>query len=115
MKTGFIAFFFLVVSIPIHSQDNFLLSGKSLFELKSTEISFTTFDTQPIQKFQSAKKTTLEPIAPNLLKQQLLNPYKVEDLAFFCKLEVKIEKKLKIPFKFRVGEVQYTERMEGKY
>lgn len=38
-----------------------------------------------------------------------------EDLAFFCKIEVQLERATKIPIKFRLGEVQQVERMEGKY
>lgn len=37
-----------------------------------------------------------------------------EELAFFCKLEVKMEKALHLPVKVRLGEVQAVERMEGK-
>lgn len=37
------------------------------------------------------------------------------DLAFFCKLEVKLEKATNFPIKFRLGEVQYAENREGKY
>lgn len=40
--------------------------------------------------------------------------WRYEDLALFCKLEVKMEKALHMPVKFRLGEVQYVERMEGK-
>lgn len=36
------------------------------------------------------------------------------DLPFFCRMEVKMEQKFKMPIKFRLGEVQYTERLEGK-
>lgn len=38
-----------------------------------------------------------------------------QDLAFFCKLEVKLEKATNLPIKFRLGEVQYAENREGKY
>ncbi|PHN02682.1 hypothetical protein [Flavilitoribacter nigricans] len=37
-----------------------------------------------------------------------------QDLAFFCKLEVKMEKALNLPVKFRLGEVQAVEKKEGK-
>lgn len=40
--------------------------------------------------------------------------WRYEDLALFCKIEVKMEKALQLPVKFRLGEVQYVERMEGK-
>ena len=36
------------------------------------------------------------------------------DLAFFCRLEYKMEKALKFPVRIRLGEVQYVEEMEGK-
>lgn len=41
--------------------------------------------------------------------------YNYHDLALFCRLEVKMEKAFKMPVKFRIGEVQYVEKMEGKY
>jgi len=36
------------------------------------------------------------------------------DLAFFCKIEVQIEKAAKIPFKFRLGDVRYVDYLEQK-
>ena len=55
---------------------------------------------------------------------QLLNPirpisilpanYSVRNLAFFCRQELQFEKYSKIPFRFRLGSVQETDRLEGK-
>ncbi|MEO7047042.1 MAG: hypothetical protein ABI091_17195 [Ferruginibacter sp.] len=36
------------------------------------------------------------------------------NLGFFCKEEIKLEKAVKIPVKFRLGSVQYVDWMEGK-
>ena len=36
-------------------------------------------------------------------------------LPFFCDLEVKLEASAKIPVKFRLGEVQAVEKLEGKH
>jgi len=36
------------------------------------------------------------------------------NLRFFCKKEWKIEKATKIPFRFRLGSVQYVDYLEGK-
>ncbi len=38
----------------------------------------------------------------------------VDQLAFFCRLEIQLEKVTRFPIKFRLGEVQYTEALEGK-
>lgn len=38
----------------------------------------------------------------------------VNNLGFFCKKEIKLEAATGIPFKFRLGSVQYCDRMEGK-
>jgi len=40
--------------------------------------------------------------------------YQYDDLAFFCKIEVQVEQKIKIPIKFRLGEFNQIERLEGK-
>jgi hypothetical protein len=38
----------------------------------------------------------------------------VKNLGFFCKQELKLEAATKIPFKFRVGSLNYCDWMEGK-
>lgn len=38
----------------------------------------------------------------------------VKNLGFFCKQELKLEAVTGIPFKFRLGSVQYCDWMEGK-
>jgi len=40
--------------------------------------------------------------------------YQYEELAFFCKWEVKLEQAARIPVKFRLGDVQYVDWLEGK-
>jgi hypothetical protein len=40
--------------------------------------------------------------------------YSVEELAFFCKVEVKLEKTVRFPVKFRLGDVNYVDQLEGK-
>ena len=40
--------------------------------------------------------------------------YQVKDLAFFCRLEVRLESATRIPVRFRLGDVQYVDHLEGK-
>ncbi|MCB0565991.1 MAG: hypothetical protein KDD01_16595, partial [Phaeodactylibacter sp.] len=40
--------------------------------------------------------------------------YSYDKLGAFCKWEVQLEKAARMPVKFRLGEVQYVERLEGK-
>ncbi len=36
------------------------------------------------------------------------------NLGFMCKKELQLEKKTKIPFRFRLGSLSYTNMLEGK-
>ena len=40
---------------------------------------------------------------------------KNKKLPFFCDLELKLEASTKMPVKFRLGEVQAVEKLEGKH
>ncbi|GAC1440205.1 MAG: hypothetical protein NVSMB63_06360 [Sediminibacterium sp.] len=41
--------------------------------------------------------------------------YYSRNLSFFCKKELQLEKTLKVPFRFRLGSVDYTDKLEGKH
>jgi hypothetical protein len=38
----------------------------------------------------------------------------VDNLSFFCRQEIKLEKITRVPFRFRLGSVEDCDRMEGK-
>lgn len=77
--------------------------------------------TTSVEKSDTPKSTLLNPLE---LKYSILNKsysptaqpkaYSYNDLAFFCKVEVQIEKAAKIPFKFRLGDVRYVDYLEKK-
>jgi len=54
-------------------------------------------------------------ILPVNTPRPLLSPgFYAANLGFFCKQEIKFEKAVKVPFKFRLGSVALCDRMEGK-
>lgn len=53
-------------------------------------------------------------ITSHTAPQQQPLAYCTADLAFFCRLEVKMEKAAKIPVRFRLGDVQRVDYLEGK-
>ena len=58
---------------------------------------------------------TYQPNFYQRLSSQILpGNFYCTQLGFFCKKELKFEAVTKIPFKFRLGSVQYTDWLEGK-
>lgn len=112
----------LLLYTPLLSQAQQLtIAGHSLPELRESQIipSQNHSLSQQILFLQLA--TTTERAGLPLEKAMLEGPsqqpraWSYQDLAFFCKLEVKLEKATNLPIKFRLGEVQYAENREGKY
>lgn len=106
-----LVFSFLCMSETSDAQSNsWQIEGKSISELRTIPV----FQSSSYFLFSSFLKE--EKASPALL----INPsshakaYNFQHLGIFCKLEVKMEKSAKFPIKVRLGEVQYTEALEGK-
>lgn len=97
---------------------DYSIAGKSLSQLKSLgERHLTTphiLLTLPSQASFSVNSPKVPRSYP-LLAEQKLRIYRGEaPTAFFCKLEYRLQKKAGFPIRFRLGEVNYQMRMEGK-
>ncbi len=66
---------------------------------------------QPILSTGSAK-TYLHNTA--ILNTAIPNNFYASHLGFFCTKEIQVEKAIRLPLRFRLGSVQYTNQMEGK-
>lgn len=96
------------------------IEGKSLVELRREQRrvlplpdAFLSFSPVHYLSFFRTTDTALDRAL--LTADPLPRAYRYEELAFFCRIEVQMERAFKFPVKFRLGEVQYVERMEGKY
>ena len=89
------------------------LTGKRLNELRSAAPQSDPLKIRSVFLFPAAGKEDPGVSSPKRLTMPVA--WKYEELAFFCRIEVKLERLAKIPIKFRLGEVQEVEKLEGKY
>lgn len=93
----------------LQAQADYTLSGKSIYEIRTQ-----TFPEWSLPVY-SLDKQMIAPAAPVLMVVRPdWNAHYFAHLGFFCKVEIKLEHQTRFPVKFRLGTVDYTERLEGK-
>jgi hypothetical protein len=60
-------------------------------------------------------KTTDNQLLIATKPKQIPSVFSVEALPFFCKIEYKMGLNKSLPVKFRLGDVQYVDELEGKH
>lgn len=95
-KTIVTIFASLLFYVPLHAQ------------LKS-------LDTIPAAAKKIYTSAKLLPFSASYPVQSLPANFYTTYLPFFCRKEWQFEKTTKIPFRFRLGSVEYCNRLEGKH
>ncbi|MDO8366161.1 MAG: hypothetical protein Q7T20_05135 [Saprospiraceae bacterium] len=105
----------LIITLPgsLPAQTCGFSEGKNLATLRAAVFARgSRFDAPPIYF------GIVLPTPPGRLTQippfVLLPKWSVEELPFFCKIEHNWGKKSRLPFKFRLGSVEYVDGLEGK-
>ncbi len=50
----------------------------------------------------------------SVFKKPIIKKFSIESLPFFCKMEEKLAAKSNMNFRFRVGNLDYVNKLEGK-
>lgn len=108
---------FCCCSAIIFGQNPSTIIGKSIYELRTESMAQVRMKLPDFSYFSFKPKSLSTPLSSlaNVPQYQAPKLYAYQDLAFFCRLEVKMDKASKMPVRFRLGSVDYVNRLEGKY
>jgi hypothetical protein len=85
--------------------------------LKSTSITGKNIKPSPLSEASSHEAFRFQymtHIPPTPTYHTLSPDYYTKCLGFFCRVELQVEKKINIPLRFRVGSLDYLNKLEGK-
>ena len=93
----------------LSAQIGLTVQQNSVLPIKVFKSNIPNYDTSGL--FMKLE-TNYPSVLNNFAKQPTI--YSFDHLALFCKIEVQLEKAVKFPVKFRLGDVQYVDKLEGK-
>jgi hypothetical protein len=109
MKRKLLFLFFSTIFACMHA---FCQNITANFKLVPMAISpFTITKKKQVITFLATPQVNKRTVSPSMLVSPT---FYCNNLAYFCKKEIKFEKATKILFRFRLGSVQYVDYLEGK-
>jgi hypothetical protein len=116
------SWFKIFVAISLFSFSNLNAQiGLHFNDLTILPLSSTTFNDSFFNNYPTVYKIETKPnnhLSSFDFQKDISKPfpkiYAFKNLAFFCKVEVKLEKAARFPVKFRLGDVNYVDQLEGK-
>ncbi len=86
-----------------------------IFVVKFSVAQQISIETNTVKGFNVGSFPRSVPLNSQDVEKILVSPkFYVNNLGFFCRQELKFRSVTKIPMVFRLGSVQYCDRMEGK-
>jgi hypothetical protein len=108
-KTFIVAFFLTALWCGAKSQNLQLRTEKNAISAAQR----SGPDIKQINFFSTHSLATEKPSPPNFVFD-LRQKFNAQELPFFCKKEWQFEKSTHIPFRFRLGSLDYCNALEGK-
>ena len=86
-----------------------------IFVVECTSGQQIKLQTNTVKGFTNYPVNRSVPLNAQDVEKIILNPrFYVNNLGFFCRQELKLQAVTSLPLVFRLGSVQYCDRMEGK-
>ena len=104
------AFFPLMAQLP----SKISIINKSIPELRSDGVTYLSFQ-EPSVPLTTAQMYSSNTMIKTHSKPSPFNGVSTRPLALFCRIEVFLEKKNGIPIKFRLGDIDKVDQLEGKF
>ena len=92
----------------------FAITVKLLFSFACAQAQSTADSAKQKPVLLLPAYTNLSIIKQPVLPSQLPANFYAKQLPFFCTKELQLQKAFGIPIKFRVGSVEYCDKLEGK-
>lgn len=108
--------FIASVFFPLMAQLPFKISiiNKSIPELQNDDVTYLSYQEASLPS-TTAQKYSTHTMIKTYSKPSPFNGVSARPLALFCRIEVFLEKKNGIPIKFRLGDIDKVDQLEGKF